>query len=238
VLDYLRGAALVQRPFCLIVSLVNPHDVLFYPTTYQTGETGYTERWLSGTIEPPATVNEDLSSKPSVQQAFLTLSNAGLGKLTDVDMQKKYLNFYGNLLKSSDHYLVQVLDALRSLGLMDNTLIIRTADHGEMGLSHGGQRQKNFNFYEESLSVPLIYSNPRLFPEPVRSDALVSHVDFLPTLASLFNAPADARSDWQGIDYSSLIADPMSGPVQDYVVFTSAAAEPRRQHSRKPLQAG
>ena len=66
-------------------------------------------------------------------------------------------------------------------------------------------RQKNFNFYEESTRVPLVYSNPRLFKKAQTSDALVSHVDFLPTLASLIGAPAAARDAWQGIDYSDQI---------------------------------
>ena len=89
-----------------------------------------------------------------------------------------------------------------------------------MGLSHNGGRQKNFNFYEQSINVPLIYSNPVLYPKPVTSDALVSHVDFLPTLAALFQAPPKARANWAGVDYSSIILDPSSGPVQPYVVFT------------------
>ena len=92
-------------------------------------------------------------------------------------------------MRSSDNYLVEVLDKLESHGMLDDTLIIRTSDHGEMGLAHGGLRQKNFNFYEETLKVPLIYSNPKMFPRPVTSDALVSHVDLLPTLASLAGAP-------------------------------------------------
>jgi arylsulfatase A-like enzyme len=57
-------------------------------------------------------------------------------------------------------------DYLRQLlttrGLLENTLVIATADHGEVGTSHGGLRQKNFNFYEESIRVPLVYSNPHL----------------------------------------------------------------------------
>jgi choline-sulfatase len=70
--------------------------------------------------------------------------------------------------------------------------------------------------------VPLTFSNPRLFPEPRQSDALVSHVDLLPTLASLIDAPAEARADWQGVDYSSLLLDANASPVhlQDHVVFT------------------
>ena len=65
-----------------------------------------------------------------------------------------------------DGYLVDVLDTLDAQNLLDNTLVIRTSDHGEMGLAHGGLRQKNFNVYEETLRVPLIYSNPRLWSKP------------------------------------------------------------------------
>jgi choline-sulfatase len=217
-LAYLRNAAVSQQPFCLVVSLVNPHDVLFYPNTYL--QAGYTDKWLMGTIEPPDTINEDLSTKPRVQRQFLAISNAGLGQLPDATTQSNYLNFYGNLMRASDMRLRRVMRALRSLDLIDNTLVVQTSDHGEMGLTHGGMRQKNFNFYEEAMRVPLVFSNPRLWPDPVQSDALVSHVDFLPTIASLFKAPESARSAWQGVDYSSIVLDPSCKPVQDYIVFT------------------
>jgi arylsulfatase A-like enzyme len=140
----------------------------------------------------------------------------GGGKIVTEKQVRAYLNFYGNLVKSSDNYLMQVLDALQAQSLINNTLVIKTADHGDMGLSHG-LRQKNFNFYEESLRVPLVYSNPTLFPNPRITDAMVSHVDFLPTVASLFGATATAP--WQGVDYSSVVVDPSSS-VQDYIVFT------------------
>jgi arylsulfatase A-like enzyme len=122
----------------------------------------------------PATVDEDLSTKPKVQQQFLALTNAGLGRL-DEEQRRNYINFYGNLMKSSAKYLVRILEILEEQGLLDNTLVIHMSDHGEMGMAHGGQRQKNFNFYEESLRAPLICSNPKLFPGPVESDAMVSH---------------------------------------------------------------
>jgi choline-sulfatase len=218
VLEFLNSVAAQQQPFFLIVSLVNPHDVLTYPSTYIEG--GYTDDALTGDIGLPETMDEDLSTKPTAQQSFLQLTNAGLGPLTDEQEQQNYLNFYGNLMTASDSYLVEILDTLQDQGLLENTLIIATSDHGEMGLTHGGMRQKCFNFYEETLRVPLVYSNPRLFPEPRASQALVSHVDFLPTLAGLFAAPDAARSDWAGVDYSTLVLDPAAESVQDYVVFT------------------
>jgi arylsulfatase A-like enzyme len=219
VIEYLSSAAAQQQPFFMVISLVNPHDVLFYPSKTFT-EAGYDKTWLAGDIGIPETNEEDLSTKPSVQEQFLKIFNL-TGKPEEDYEKRAYLNYYGNLMRSSDSYLVNVLDKLEETGLFDKTLIVRTADHGEMGLTHGGLRQKNFNFYEEAIRVPLVYSNPKLFPRPLQSDALVSHVDFLPTLASLAAAPKSARAHWQGVDYSSLVLDPEPAKsTQDYIVFT------------------
>ena len=215
--QYLSSVAAQSQPFCLFVSLVNPHDVLFYPKTYASA--GYDGSWLQGELEPPATVNESLSTKPTAQKEFLKLFNAS-GPIPTRQMKRNYLNFYANLMKASDAYLVMLLDALAAGGLLESTLVIATADHGEMGTAHGGMRQKNFNVYEESTRVPLVYSNPRLFKRAQTSDALVSHVDFLPTLATLVGAPAAARDDWQGIDYSDQILSSSPKPPQDHTVFT------------------
>jgi choline-sulfatase len=232
-LQYLSSTAAQQQPFFMVISLVNPHDVLFYPGSgFEEDE--YDQSWLEGDIHLPKTVSEDLSTKPSVQAEFLRIFNL-TGKLKTPAEKRNYLNFYGNLMRSSDSYMVNVLDKLEETGLFDNTLLIRTADHGEMGLTHGGMRQKNFNFYEEATRVPLVYSNPTLFPKPVQTDALVSHVDFLPTLASLAAAPKGARSNWEGVDYSKLVLHPAPDrSVQDYVVFTYDDYQSGQAHGPYP----
>ena len=79
-----------------------------------------------------------------------------------------------------------------------------------------------FNFYEETIRVPLIISNPDLFPARLTSDALVSHVDFVPTMAALLGAPPGVAkaAGWQGVDYSTIVADPANAPpAQDYITF-------------------
>ena len=52
--QYLRDTAAQSQPFFMVVSLVNPHDVLLYPKTYESG--GYDPAWLEGEIGLPATV--------------------------------------------------------------------------------------------------------------------------------------------------------------------------------------
>ena len=217
VLAYLRSAAAKTKPFFLTVGLVNPHDVLAYPSNF--AAFGYDDSWLDSTgIALPETVDENLAKKPSAQRKLLLLTSPLRPKTTDE--QRNYLNFYGNLMKSSDRYLLQILNTLEKERLLDSTLIIYTSDHGEMGMTHGGQIQKNFNAYEETMRVPLVFSSPRLYPTAKASQALVSHVDFLPTIASLFRVPANARANWQGVDYSTVVKNPRAKGPQEYVVFT------------------
>ena len=221
VFEFLKSDAARQQPFFLTVSLVNPHDVLAYPKLYDQPGAGYDDSDLAGTIGLPETVHESLDTKPTAQKQFLLLS-AGIGPLPTDQMKQNYINFYGNLIKESDAYLNQILDTLEQQGMLENTLVIMTSDHGEMGMAHGGMRQKMFNFYEETLRVPLVFSNPKLFPKPVSTNAMVSHVDFLPTMASLLGVPGSSRGAWQGVDYSKVLRKPKKHKkgVQNYVVFT------------------
>lgn len=238
------------KPFCLVVSLVNPHDVLGYPLNLANG--GYIPSqnpdwegsqwlaekqgvgldeadWTADTVPPielPPTVNENLSTnyKPTVQEAYLQ-SCAGLGPLPTPEDKKKYLNFYGNLISYTDYQFNKILGLLDSspagIALRENTWMIRTSDHGEYGMAHGGLRQKSFTIYEEALRVPLIWSNTTDYPPGSGRECnqLVGHVDFLPTLCSMLGInPMQYR--FPGTDYSSLIRNPSGPPVQDYILFT------------------
>lgn len=211
------------KPFCLVVSLVNPHDVLGYPGNHGTG--GYTAADLLGDIEIPPTYDESLITniKPTCQEAMLLKLN-GLGPIVTDVQRRAYVNFYGNLMKLVDSQIGQLLDVFSSSAqgqtLRNNTWIVRTADHGEMAMCHGGLRQKAFNTYEETIRVPLLWSNPIDFPTGRESSELVSHVDLLPTICSMLSVPGWEGYNFSGIDYSSLIQDAAALPVQDYILFT------------------
>jgi arylsulfatase A-like enzyme len=74
-----------------------------------------------------------------------------------------------------------------------------------MGLSHGGLRQKAFNAYEETINIPIVVSNPVLFPEPAESDALASLIDLLPTILTLGGADREPAA-LKGRDLSPVLA--------------------------------
>lgn len=230
------------EPFALFLSLVNPHDVLSFPKDWQAD---YSPEYLEGDIQLPATVHEDLSQKPTVQQMLVPYLASGLGPLETDEMKRQYLNFYGNLIAHTDAQINTVLDVLYQVydtktgkSLADNTLIIRTADHGEMGMAHNGMRQKIFNMYEETMSVPLVISNPVLFPKPEISRQIFSLVDMMPTIDGLLKLGNPLGYTFRGCDLSLAIRQPqLAEDVQDAILFTFDDFRASNGNSINPLPA-
>ncbi len=206
-----------RQPFALIVSIVNPHDVIGYPKQYLEDFPDIFGIDLG--IDVPDTIDEDLSGKPKVQEALLRTTDLFLGKLITPMQKKTYVNFYAYLQQLADQEFSCLMNVVEERGLLNNTVIFQLSDHGEMGLSHGGMRQKAFVTYEEALNVPLIISNPILFPEPVTTNSLAALIDVMPTLATLAKAPHPERWFFRGKDLSPILSDP-SAEVQDTVLFT------------------
>src|SRR5690606_19505284 len=137
---------------------------------------------------------------------------AGLGPLTDEE-KLNYVNFYAYLHKVVDEHIGTVLDALEANPeVHQNTIVFRLSDHGDMGMSHGGLRQKAFTAYEETINVPLVISHPTYFPRPVKTDALASLVDIMPTIATLAQVPNRENWDFKGKDLTPILVDAVQNP--------------------------
>lgn len=204
------GAEPLPEPFCLVVSLVNPHDVLGYPGSYERG--GYSKAELRELdVGLPETVDEDLSSKPGAHAVTRMGMDAYLGSLREERARLDYVSFYAHLNRLVDAKIGRVLSALGDPddpgSLRSRTVVVRCSDHGEMGLAHGGLRQKMFNAYEETINVPLVISNPVLFPRPAETASLASLVDVLPSLLTLAaHGDGPGRAELRGRDLTPLIA--------------------------------
>jgi len=215
VVDFLARARTLGRPFCLFVSLVNPHDIGFFPDGWTDG--GYKrEDFASLGIDLPPNFADDLSTKPKIQSQARAAFDAS-APLPNSDAQRDYVNFYAYLHKVVDQRIVTILDALDAQGLTDSTVVLRFADHGELGLSHG-MREKSYSAYEEMIHIPLVVSNPLLYPEPRETQAFYSHLDLLPTLAELAGVP-ELGSYGLGKSIVPVLRDP-SASVQDSVLFS------------------
>jgi len=233
----------LPEPFCLVVSLVNPHDVLGYPGSYREG--GYRREDFAGLgVQLPPSVDETLEEKPAVHTLMKLGQTSYLGALGSRQAQLDYVNFYAHLQGLVDEKIGRLLRALGDAddpgSLRARTVIARTSDHGELGLSHGGLRQKMFNAYEETLRVPLVVSNPLLFPGGAQTDAPASLIDLVPTLLGLAGAPADGTLDGSslcgilarhakadagavrasGVDFGGVLDAAPAESVADQVLFT------------------
>jgi arylsulfatase A-like enzyme len=217
-----------DKPFCLIVALVNPHDVQEYPgrgvrglsmsPTFAQG--GYRfEDFKDLPIDLPPNIDDDLSTKPSVHSSFRQFLAVGTGHVLTRERQLAYARFYAYLNQQVDAQILKLLDALDANGLTNDTLVLRTSDHGELGMSHGRMRQKFYNAYRETLNVPLIVSNPRLYPAPQSTDAFASLIDVVPTLAAVAGTPEPEQYGFKGRDLSPVLSDP-NASVQDVLHFT------------------
>jgi choline-sulfatase len=105
----------------------------------------------------------------------------------------------------------------RLLRLTRDTIVVRLADYGELGMSHG-LREKSYTAYEEMIHIPFIVSNPVLFPDPATTRAFYSHLDLLPTLADLAGIPPDRRPGL-GTSVVPVRRDPRAS-VQDSVLYS------------------
>jgi arylsulfatase A-like enzyme len=202
----------LPEPFCLVWCLVNPHDVLGYPNAMERG--GYSAAEFADlSVGLPPTIDEDLRSKPTVQALQKIGQASYLGALSTRAEQQRYCDFYAHLHRVVDGCIGRLLTALGPR--LGRTVVVRTSDHGELGLAHGGLRQKMFNAYEEALRVPLTVSGPGV-QAGSSSDALVSLVDLVPTLVGLGGGTA---ADVDGFDLGPVLRGETAS-VRDAVLFT------------------
>lgn len=125
-----------------------------------------------------------------------------------------YLNRYRNSVHFVDEQLKKVLDDIRIKNLMDNTIIIVTADHGEEfndnGLNYWGH---NGNFTATQTHVPMIIHWPG--KAAGTSNAMTSHYDITPTLMSEALGCKNPLSDY------SIGSDLYDKPNHDWIVMGS-----------------
>jgi arylsulfatase A-like enzyme len=109
-------------------------------------------------------------------------------------------SLYQGEILDDDHAFGALIDGLRSRGLLDSTLVLFTADHGEEFLDHGGKGHGH-TLYRELIRVPLGVRLPGGRRGGTREAQPVAQVDMLPTLAALLGLPAPKC---EGRDLSSL----------------------------------
>ena len=163
-----------EKPWALFVSMNPPHG----PYSEVPGK----YRKLYDDINPDSLLN-----RPNVPQ----------GKSGDIG--RKNVQDYFACVTGVDEQIGKILEKLEETGQAENTIVIFTADHGEMMGGHG--LLQKVVWYEESFRIPFIVR----WPEKMKTgnnDLHLSVPDLMPTLLSLMGMKDKIPGDVEGIDFS------------------------------------
>lgn len=177
-IDFLKNERDSDKPFYLVVSMNPPHSP--YRSLDDVMEEDYN---LYKDIPL-----QDLLIRPNVRQ--------------DLAHRQQCAPYYFASVTGVDREFGRILDAVKELGLEDNTIVVFTSDHGETMASQL-EDPKN-SPYTESMNVPFLIRYPgRLKPHV--TDLLLGTPDIMPTLLSLAGLKKEIPASVQGHDLTGFL---------------------------------
>jgi choline-sulfatase len=198
----LQGA----QPFAMFIGLHAPHEPYVMPQRYL----DYMRP--EDAPLPKARRADEYRTKSRAYRDRVDHFKKMFGPMTDEDIRRGIAGHHC-LLKLADDCLGQLLQTIRSLGLMDNTLIIYCSDHGDL-LGEHSLFNKAATHYEGEIHIPLLMRFPDGRGAGRQVSGFASSVDVMPTILAALGIDADivrpGRSLLPLIDHDE--------PVRDTVV--------------------
>ncbi|BBY54928.1 sulfatase-like hydrolase/transferase [Mycobacterium koreense] len=186
-------------PWCTTVSLVNPHDICWWPRSPLPEDVPYRFDRPPGNFATADQLRQN--GKPQLQIDYLEFMSplmTGAMSYDDPAQWARCLDMYLWLHQEVDAQIGRVLDIVAARPEVDdNTIVVFTSDHGEYAGSHG-LRGKGAALYEESIRVPLYVRDPsgHLTPAPgTTRTQLTSSADLAGLLLTIAHGGSGWRSD-------------------------------------------
>jgi arylsulfatase A-like enzyme len=164
-----------DRPFFQVCSFHGPHPIFVIPEPYHS-------LYDPALAAEPANFADPMEGKPAFQRRSIW-HGAAHEHGTDWEPWRRSQAVYWGYVTLLDELIGRVLGRLDSLGLAEDTIVLMTADHGEMMGSHGLFQKSSM--YEEALRVPLLVRAPGRVRAGRRIAAPVSLADVAPTILGL-----------------------------------------------------
>jgi arylsulfatase A-like enzyme len=200
-----------EKPFFAQCSYPDPHHPCCPPSPYY-------EMYNPEDMIIPPSFEGTLKDHPVLGPALKNpiFSRVVLHKTNKKELRNFLAYTYGTITMI-DHCIGQVLAALNSFGLSENTIVMFMSDHGDLG----GDKHLLFKgpaHYRGLLNVPLIWKVPGITPRGGISDSLASTVDLPITILNLLNIKEkDFPEEMQGQDLTPILKDPKV-VVRDHVI--------------------
>lgn len=198
VCNYVKTQAKEPNPFLLFISIGSPHD------PYQTAPEQYKKMFADKEI----IINENVPAEKR-------------------EKVKNDLRGYYAHIAAIDDCIGKMWQTLKDLGIEDNTIIVFSADHGDLLGAHGSWNKQQP--YEESIRVPFLIHYPAVFGKTGKvSEALLNSPDIMPTLLGLSNIAIPTSVE--GVDFSGVLKGTKKDNVKQTVI---SCAQPFGQWARK-----
>jgi len=207
-LETLDQLAAQDKPFMLCAAFHGPHFPVAVPSPFDT---------LYNPEDVPRYGNfdETFENKPIVQQYEVMRWNSA--HLTWKQWQN-YIAHYWGYCSWLDSLIGKMIDKVKSLGLYDDTVIIFSPDHGDMGGSHR-MFNKGFNMYEEDNHIPMIIRVPGVTKPGSVCDSFINLVDLAPTFLEIGGAAGAEKMDGRSLMPLLRGEKPEDWPKEAYVEF-------------------
>ncbi|MDY0870592.1 choline-sulfatase [Dongia rigui] len=164
------------RPFMLTLSVMHPHDPYLALRPFW-------DMYAHDAIDMPVVPRQDDAAGRRMYQLY----DRGEIPLTSEQIRRARHAYYG-MISYCDALLGRLVDTLKSLGQLDNTIVIVTSDHGDM-LGERGMWYK-MTFFDRAIRVPLVFAGPGI-KEGQRVAPPVSHLDLMSTFADMVGGGLD-----------------------------------------------
>lgn len=168
-----------DEPFAYMVSIPDPHG----PDTVREP---YDSMFDDALVQKPRTYDKDAASAPSWAKP-------------QQRCPWKMAQYHG-MMKCIDDNVGKLVAALKERGLYDDTILVFTADHGDMRGEH--RRQNKGVPMEASGKIPFVIRWPRKIPAGLRIDRAMNTTDFSPTILAM--AGAEPTGAEEGRDLRAL----------------------------------
>ena len=186
-MNKIKELAVKDKPFALFLSLGTPHD----PWIPENVPKEYLDKFKDVSFELPPNY---LPENDKYADDWAKLSPKERNELT------QWMRVYYAMTANLDDNIGRLYEMLEETGILDNSIFIFTADHGELFGAHG-RRAKNI-FYEEAVRIPFLMKwGDRLSRK--RCDVCLNTVDLMPTLLTMLELPVP--DEVEGVDLSGYI---------------------------------
>jgi choline-sulfatase len=176
-----------NKPFVLFVSYASPHPPFAVPDRLF-------DKYPPQTM--PLPVQWSHNERPNHPAIDHIRRQDNFDEPLDEEFVRRIVSGYCGLVTHLDEQIGEVMGAVEALGILEETRILYTSDHGEAAGNHGLLGKSNL--YEHSLGVPIIMAGPGIKPGSTVTQ-IASHVDLYATIVEALGCDmSDVDADLPG----------------------------------------